>query len=56
MSKILKKYILDKINIKNMVDITEQEVENHIMTVYKCSKHLAKQITKELENDRKTLL
>jgi len=56
MSKILKKYILNKINIKNMVDITEQEVENHIMTVYKCSKHLAKQITKELENERKTLL
>jgi hypothetical protein len=53
MSKILKKYILDRINITN---ITDQEVEKHIMTVYKCSKHLAKQITKELENDRKTLL
>jgi hypothetical protein len=56
MSKILKKYILYKINIKNMPDITEEEFEKHIMTVYKCSKHLAKQITKELENERKTLL
>ncbi len=56
MSKILKKYILDRINIKNMPDITKEEVEKHIMTVYKCSKHLAKQITKELKNERKTLL
>jgi hypothetical protein len=56
MSKILKKYILNKINIKNIADITEQEVEKHIVTVYKCSKHLAKQITKELENERKNLL
>lgn len=55
MSKIMKEYILKDIRLNNKdIDIIpEKLIVEYIVSTHKCSKYLAKQITKELTHDRK---
>lgn len=55
MSKILKEFVIKEMRLKNK-DITimvPKAVAGYIRNKYKCSAHLAREITKELTHDRK---
>lgn len=54
MSKIVKAQIIQEMRSenKNLNDMPSCTIESFIIIKYKCSKYLAKQITKELQNDR----
>lgn len=54
MSKIVKAQIIQEMRSenKNLNDMPSSTIESFIIIKYKCSKYLAKQITKELQNDR----
>jgi hypothetical protein len=54
MANIQKEYIIKEMKLKNknIADMIPQAVEDYIRAKYKCSKYLARVISKELTNDR----
>lgn len=54
MSKIMKAQIIQELRSenKNIDEMASSTIETYVIIRYKCSKYLAKQITKELKNDR----
>ena len=55
MSKIMKEFIIKEMRLgnKDIAIMLPKAVSGYIRTKYNCSAHLAKEITKELTNDRK---
>ena len=51
----MKEYIIKdmKLKNKNVADMIPKAVADYVQVKYKCSPYLAKQISKELTNDRK---
>lgn len=54
MANLLKQHIIQemKLNNKNIADMIPKVVADYVQQKYKCSTYLAKQIAKELTNDR----
>ena len=55
MANVMKEYIIKEMKLKNkdIAIMVPKAVTDYIRVKYKCTEYLAKQISKELTNDRK---
>jgi hypothetical protein len=55
MANVMKEFIIKEMRLtnKNITDMIPKVVAEYVQQKYKCSTYLAKQISKELTNDRK---
>jgi hypothetical protein len=55
MANVMKEYIIKEMRLKNkdIAIMVPKAVEDYVRVKYRCTPYLAKQISKELTNDRK---